>query len=134
MRVANKMLIGIDTLDYMTGSGNPYTATGLGLANMGFGATDAATWVQTSTYQALNHSVAPSEEALQCTDCHGSTARIDLKGDLGYQLKASEATVCSQCHEREDMMSFTSIHNEHDRYDCSWCHTFTRPERELRTP
>lgn len=134
MRVANSMLIGIDTLDYMTGSGDPYIATGLGLANMGFSATDAVQWVQTSTYQALNHSVAPAEDALGCTDCHGSTARIDLAGDLGYGLNGPTSEVCTQCHEDEDVRSFEWMHNEHDRYDCSWCHEFSRPERSLRMP
>lgn len=134
MRTANKMLIGIDTLDYMTGSGDPYTATRLGLANMGFAQTDAIQWVQTSTYGALNHSIAPAEDTLQCADCHESTARIDLQGDLGYGLKGSTSSVCTQCHGSENVPSFTSVHDRHDNYDCSWCHTFSRPERGLRMP
>ncbi|MHB9003630.1 MAG: chitobiase/beta-hexosaminidase C-terminal domain-containing protein, partial [Coriobacteriia bacterium] len=133
MRVANRMLVGIDTFDYMVGSGSPYTATGLGLAKMGFGSTDTVEWVKTSTYQALNHSVPPSTNALQCADCHESTTRIDLTGDLGYALKGPQSTVCVQCHGAEDALSFTTVHQKHSRYDCSFCHTFSRPERGLRT-
>ncbi len=138
MRSQNRSLVAIDTLDYMTGSGNPNTATSLGLQNMGFPGTDSVQWVRTSTYQALNHQVAPESTALECAECHGSTARLDLQGDLGYGLKGSEATVCTQCHDREsDQLSFTSVHNKHvnDKgYDCSWCHSFSRPERGLRRP
>jgi hypothetical protein len=60
---------------------------------------------------------------------------MDLKGELGYQLKAPESRVCTQCHGREEKESFSAIHEEHVRekkYDCSHCHTFSRPERNLR--
>jgi len=133
MRAANRMLVGIDTFDYMMGSGSPYTATRLGLAQMGFASGDTVEWVRTSTYQALNHSVPPSENALQCADCHDSTTRIDLKADLGYALKGAQSAVCTQCHGSKDALSFTKVHEKHSRYDCSFCHTFSRPERGLRT-
>jgi len=137
MRSANRMLVALNTLDYMTGSGNPYTATSLGLQGMGYLGTDSVQWVRTSTYQALNHQVAPKSTALGCTDCHGSSARLDLQS-LGYGLKGSEATVCTQCHDSEDdTLSFTSVHDKHVKdkgYDCSWCHSFSRPERGLRRP
>ena len=63
---------------------------------------------------------------------------MDLQGELGYGLNASEAAVCSQCHEAEEPEEpgYRWIHEEHVReegYDCSWCHTFSRPERGLRT-
>jgi len=32
----------------------------------------------------LNHMVAPKENALKCTDCHGEKSRLDWKA-LGYQ-------------------------------------------------
>ncbi len=133
MRAANRMLVGIDTLDYMIGSGNPYTATGIGLTKMGFASTDAVDWVKTSTYQALNHSVPPATDALQCADCHGSTTRMNLKADLGYALKGPESTVCVQCHNAKSPMTFAAVHSRHARYECSFCHTFSRPERGLRT-
>ena len=60
---------------------------------------------------------------------------MDLKGALGYQLKASESRVCTQCHGREDDEGFYDLHEEHvaeEGYDCSHCHIFSRPERNLR--
>jgi len=61
---------------------------------------------------------------------------MDLQADLGYALKGSESEVCTQCHESEDSMSFTEVHDKHVRSkgkDCSVCHTFSRPERGLST-
>jgi hypothetical protein len=60
---------------------------------------------------------------------------MDLKGELGYHLKASESKVCSQCHGKEDPEGFRDMHEEHveeEKYDCSHCHAFSRPERNLR--
>ncbi len=57
---------------------------------------------------------------------------------LGYTLKGPESVVCTQCHEQEDdNLNFTKLHNKHvtdKQYDCQWCHTFSRPERNLRQP
>ncbi|CAB1070817.1 hypothetical protein D1AOALGA4SA_1048 [Olavius algarvensis Delta 1 endosymbiont] len=50
----------------------------------------------TDTFQLLNHQISPASEVLPCSDCHGKSARMDLTGELGYQLKASESTVCTQ--------------------------------------
>jgi hypothetical protein len=89
--------------------------------------------VETDTFQMLNHQVSPSYRALQCTDCHGGTQRIDLAG-LGYALKGSEATVCSQCHGQKSVGDFASVHRRHvdnERIECSTCHNFSRPERGL---
>lgn len=138
MRTANRMLVALNTLEYMMGSGSPYTATSLGLQGMGYLGTDSVQWVRTSTYQALNHQVAPKTTALACTSCHGSTARMNLQGSLGYGLKGARTTVCTQCHEYPDeTLSFYEVHDKHvteERYDCSWCHGFSRPERGLRRP
>ena len=55
---------------------------------------------------------------------------------LGYGLKGDPARICTQCHEREDdQLSWQKVHDKHvtdKKYDCSFCHTFTRPERGLR--
>ncbi len=138
MRTFGSVLIALDTNEYMNRSGDPVLATTKGLFNMGFSMTDAWTWVKTDTYQLLNHEVPPaSGNALTCNSCHGSTARMDLKGKLGYGLKGPRSTVCVQCHEAEDdALSFTSMHDKHVKdkgYDCSFCHSFSRPERGLRT-
>ncbi len=81
--------------------------------------------------------MSPASAALDCSNCHGSTTRMDLQGELGYQLKADRNTVCTQCHGNESYDSFTRVHDKHvrdTRYDCSWCHEFSRPERGLRMP
>jgi cytochrome c553 len=59
---------------------------------------------------------------------------MDLPGELGYQLKSSEATVCAQCHNRKENKGFFEVHARHvssKQLECNNCHTFTRPERGL---
>ncbi|MES9992290.1 MAG: hypothetical protein ABW098_10075 [Candidatus Thiodiazotropha sp.] len=99
---------------------------------------DSYTVKKVHTYQTINHGVEDSSAALECGSCHASLSggplRMDLANDLGYGLKASEAEVCTQCHENKGGMSFTKVHNKHvsDKgIDCSTCHNFTRPERGL---
>jgi hypothetical protein len=129
-------LIALNTFEYLKGSGDVNTAIAQGLTTMGYAADTPYDWVLTDTYQLLNHGISPASRALQCTDCHGGIDRMDLQGELGYQLKADPSVVCSQCHEREGNPSFSMVHDRHvrgERIDCSSCHTFTRPERGLRT-
>ena len=55
---------------------------------------------------------------------------MDLQGDLGYELKGTLQEVCSQCHNYKDPKGFSNDHNKHVttyRYNCSWCHNFSRP-------
>ena len=79
----------------------------------------------------------PKGNALTCTQCHTSTAtQMNLK-DMGYAMKGTQSTTCTQCHEKENIPSYTSLHKEHvteKKYDCSWCHNFSRPERGLTMP
>jgi len=94
------------------------------------------TSVAVHTYQTINHGVETIGSALDCNDCHASTARMNLQVDLGYALKGPESQVCTQCHGREDSMGFSGVHDRHVRRegkDCSVCHTFSRPERGLST-
>lgn len=92
------------------------------------------------TYQSINHGVEPESNALACGACHsslsGGPVRMDLQGELGYELKGPTSVVCRQCHGSESNMSFTKIHDKHvkdKRKDCSTCHNFSRPERGLST-
>lgn len=131
---ATGQLIAIDTSVYFQ-SADPDLATSAGLVNMGYTGAEAYNWITTDTFQLLNHQVSPASEALTCSDCHGGAARMDLAADLGYQLKGPQAQVCSQCHEEEDLEGFYDTHAEHvreEKFDCSYCHTFSRPERSLR--
>jgi DnaJ-class molecular chaperone len=93
--------------------------------------------VTSETYQLLTHEIAPKSSALTCASCHGTSAtQMNLRG-LGYTLKGPRSTVCTQCHGPEDdELNWQAMHDKHvkdKRYDCSFCHTFTRPERGLRT-
>jgi len=129
-------LIALDTSVFFA-TGDPIAATEQGLVNMGLSENEPYSWVETDTFQMLNHQVSTSGAALECNDCHGSTQRMDLQGELGYALKGPQSQVCYQCHGSKEDKSFTELHNKHvkdKRYDCSWCHSFSRPERGLRTP
>ncbi|MDH3327618.1 MAG: MopE-related protein [Desulfobulbaceae bacterium] len=133
--IADNTLIALDTFEYLKASGNVVTAIEKGLVNTGYSASEPYEWVDTDTYQLLNHGVNPSSEALQCSSCHGNTNRMDLQGELGYGLKGDRGTVCTQCHDIKEHKPFTTIHDIHVKdkgYDCSRCHTFSRPERSLR--
>jgi hypothetical protein len=127
MRDANGVLIALDTFEYLKGGGNVITSVKQGLENMGYSAADTYSWVETDTYQMLNHGIAPAANALQCSDCHGNTTRMDLPA-MGYAPKKPMSDLCNDCHELESG-SFTSIHSRHvdnEGYNCSVCHNFSR--------
>lgn len=133
---ARNTLLALDTSVYFS-TGDPDMATRSGLVNMGYASTETYEWKETDTYQLITHEIQPSSSALDCIDCHDSTARMDLQGELGYQLKGQEMVVCTECHryEQAEEPGYKWIHEEHvkeEQYDCSWCHTFSRPERNLR--
>ncbi|MBU1139350.1 MAG: hypothetical protein KKD01_16165 [Proteobacteria bacterium] len=131
-------LIALDTSVYFSG-GDPVAAVRSGLKNMGYPEGDLYKWVETDTMQLITHEVPPASQALSCNACHDNTARMDLNS-LGYGLKNSRQVVCTQCHGQEDNKGgaeYLWIHDKHvndKRYDCSWCHGFSRPERGLRMP
>ncbi len=131
-------LIALDTSVYFA-TGDSYTATISGLENMGLPSTTPFSWVETDTYQLITHEIMPASGALKCSDCHESKSRMDLQGKLGYALKGPKSSVCIQCHENEeeedDKSGYRWIHDKHvddKKYDCSWCHNFSRPERNLK--
>jgi len=144
------MLIAIDTSKYWAMPVPPYAPTqadisatvAAGLMNMGYSATTPFSWVTTDEYQLITHEVpTASNNVLACTQCHiNSTAtQMKLQTDLGYGLKKPTSDLCNDCHGLQSYTSsyssFTSIHSRHvdsQRYDCSRCHNFSRPERGLR--
>ena len=103
------------------------------------GLTGSYTLVNVHTFQTINHGVEDDNNALSCAECHasystGSPPRIDLQGELGYELKGPKEQVCTQCHGREDDEGFVKVHNEHvteEHIECASCHNFSRPERNL---
>ena len=130
MTSGSKQLIALDIAIYNS-TGDPDAAVRQGLVNMGFDEDVEYEWVTTETYQLITHEVPPSSEALSCDDCHDSNERIDLR-TFGYAIKDSESVICRQCHGSE-RSGFSSVHSRHVgrySYDCSWCHTFSRPERD----
>jgi len=90
-------------------------------------------WVNTRAEQLITHGVEPATNALTCNNCHNGGTQVDFDS-LGYGLKGPVNQVCVQCHESEDMPSFSSVHKIHvtdENKDCSNCHNFSRPERGL---
>lgn len=76
----------------------------------------------------LYDEVAPKEQALTCTSCHGGT-RLDFDA-LGYTPLTTRngQPLCSSCHGARTA-SFSTIHSVHvteRRYDCSTCHGFSK--------
>jgi hypothetical protein len=133
---AEPTLIALDTAVFFA-TADAAAAVEAGLVNMGLPAGTPYAWIETDTFQMLNHEVSPSEQALQCADCHGSTARMELQGELGYAPKDELTVLCVQCHEWKSPKSFVETHDKHvkdKRKDCSWCHGFSRPERGLQLP
>jgi hypothetical protein len=130
-------LLALDTSVYFS-TGNVQSAIQSGLVNMGYQPNASYSWVETDTMQLLTHEVAPASAGLACTACHNNTSRMDLTGALGYQLKGPRSTVCTQCHEMksfEGTSEYLAVHDKHVRskkYDCNWCHDFSRPERGLK--
>lgn len=132
---SNQLLALNTSIFFVQGQLDP--AVRSGLVNMGFPENEPYTMVLTDTFQTLNHEVMPRNQALSCTDCHGSATRMDLKA-MGYALKNTMSKVCSQCHsfKSKSTPDFFRIHTKHvstEKLDCSSCHTFSRPERNLRT-
>ena len=135
-------LIAMDTYEYLKGSGNVITSVENGLENMGHSRDTAYRWITTDTYQLINHGI-DEHDILRCNDCHANTNRMDLKGELGYELKGTMNEVCTQCHKQHQVNRFMSdpekyafykVHNKHvegKNLDCSNCHNFSRPERNL---
>ncbi len=96
--------------------------------------------VPTYELQTINHGVQTT--TLNCVSCHGDASGYPGSGarvmqpvaELGYALKGTSQAVCTQCHEYESPQNFKTTHEKHRRYDCSWCHSFSRPERGLTLP
>ena len=132
---ATQKLIALDTSVFFA-TGNPEQAISSGLTNMGLSPTEPYSWVTTDEFLMLNHEVMPSDGALSCNQCHGTTDRINFQ-QLGYVLKGPRSSVCTQCHELENETDYFEIHDEHrsEGVDCSSCHSFSRvPGAPTGTP
>ena len=131
MASAPAALVAVDTSVFFK-TGDLAAATVAGLANMGLSTTQPTSMVTTDTYQLITHTVTPAANVLQCAECHSSTATQMSLPALGYVLKGTISSVCSQCHSARQSPGWQSVHDIHvtqRHYDCSRCHSFTRPER-----
>ncbi|MBI5583356.1 MAG: choice-of-anchor D domain-containing protein [Deltaproteobacteria bacterium] len=130
------MLIAADTAVYFA-QGNYDAAVKAGLVNMGYPNTTAYRTIETDTFQLITHEVRPQGNALTCAQCHTTAATQMNLRSMGYTMKGTQSTTCTQCHGSQSIPSYTSLHNRHvssQGYDCSYCHNFSRPERGLRRP
>jgi hypothetical protein len=128
-------LIAIDTSVFFA-TADSDAAVKQGLVNMGYTTTEPYSWVTTDAYQLITHTVPPRTSALACTSCHETTSQLNLPA-LGYAKKADLSVICTQCHALKSYRGFQSNHDRHvgtRRFDCSWCHSFSRPERGLTRP
>ena len=91
-------------------------------------------FVDTDRYMGLFHEVAPKENALSCTDCHGGSERLDFEA-LGYTPNDTYngKPLCASCHKDKSAAwsasdFFPKVHGKHvnDKHlDCIKCHVFT---------
>lgn len=128
---SSSRIVQFDVLwQFMTGKYEEAAARGVAF----MGLTGSYSWVNTSADQLITHGVEPKANALQCATCHDTNTQMDLQA-LGYTMKGTTAQVCSQCHREKrysgDYIGFHDRHVNTRGNDCSWCHTFTRPERGL---
>lgn len=94
-------------------------------------------FARTERFMGLFHEVAPSGEALSCTDCHSGRGRMDFKA-LGYSPKQTYngKALCAGCHRDESgewdaNELFKKVHEKHvedKKYDCSKCHGFSKAQ------
>lgn len=118
--------------NFMTGKYEEAAARGVAF----MGLSGSYSWVHTTAEQLITHGVAPEDDALACAACHNDGPQMDLQA-LGYTLKGPTSSVCTQCHGPKETKPFYTLHNKHvtdKKYDCVWCHTFSRPERGLKLP
>jgi hypothetical protein len=125
---------------FMTGCYDEAATSGLSY----IGESGAYTWTQNKAFQLITHGVAAATTANNCSKCHGDTrANLDptttSKMDkLGYALKDVPAKICSQCHAQKTPRTHEAMHGHLNKgskgIDCYFCHTFTRPERNLCSP
>ncbi|WP_246044628.1 chitobiase/beta-hexosaminidase C-terminal domain-containing protein [Geomonas ferrireducens] len=138
--LANGKVVTISTATFFA-TGNYDQAVKDGMVYMGLPSTTAYSTVTTDELQVLNHQVPPATgNVLACAACHPNASATQLKliTNMGYALKAAQSVVCVQCHTLKaysgDYVSFHGRHVDTRGNDCSWCHSFSRPEKGLKMP
>lgn len=137
--LANGKLVTLSTATFFA-TANYDQAVRDGLVYMGYPSTTAYSTVTTDEYQVLNHQVPTATgNVLACAACHPNSTATQMKliTDLGYGTKKPLSDLCNDCHSLRSYSDYIDIHSRHvdsKRYDCSWCHNFSRPERGLTMP
>ena len=131
LHTSTSRIVQFDVLwQFMTGKYEEAAARGVSF----MGLTGSYQWVNTKAEQLITHGVEPKANALTCAACHDTNTQMNLQ-TMGYTLKGTTAAVCSQCHREKrysgDYLGFHDRHVNTRGNDCSWCHTFSRPERGL---
>jgi hypothetical protein len=137
-------LIALDTFEYLKVSGDVAASIESGLASTGYPTHTPYDWIDTDTFQMINHGVNPVGNVADCSQCHGS-GEVDLDNDsmldlMGYGLKGPKEQVCNQCHDGTKKLPRTwdRMHSRVDKgstgIGCYFCHDFERPERNLCNP
>ncbi|TKB50562.1 hypothetical protein FCL40_05270 [Ferrimonas sediminicola] len=142
MTSADGRMIALDTFEYLKASGDVSKAIENGLSNMGYPINEPYEWIETDTFQMINHGVNPASEVADCTQCHEET--LDLSTDskldaMGFKLKGPKEQVCNQCHDGTKNLPRTwdRMHNHVQKgsgIGCYFCHDVKRPERNLCDP
>jgi hypothetical protein len=136
-------LVMLDTFEYLAVSGDVVASIESGLVNTGYPADTPVDWVETDTFQMINHGVSPADAVADCTQCHMEAVDLDVDSMLdvmGYRLKGAKEQVCNQCHDGTKKLPRTwdRMHNHVDKgstgIGCLFCHDFERPERGLCSP
>jgi len=142
--LSDNTLLMLDTYEYLKASGDAVASIESGLVNTGYSASEPYGWVETDTYQMINHGVSPATAVADCGQCHGDGV-LDVDTDsmldvMGYRLKGPKDQVCNQCHDGTKKLPRTwdKMHNHVDKgtggIGCYFCHDVQRAERGLCDP
>ncbi|MFN2169617.1 MAG: hypothetical protein ACK2U9_25575, partial [Anaerolineae bacterium] len=143
INLSDNTLVMLDTFEYLKVSGDAVASIESGLINTGYPVNTSYDWVETDTYQMINHGVNPADAVAACDQCHMESVDLDLDSMLdvmGYRLKGPKEQVCNQCHDGSKKLPRTwdRMHSHVDKgstgIGCFFCHDFERPERNLCSP
>ncbi|NCQ52018.1 hypothetical protein GW796_09010 [archaeon] len=130
MTIGSNIIIPLNTKIFFA-TADTEAAIKSSLELMGLSVDTPYEWIIADTYQALNHQVSPSSDALTCKQCHvGGTNNVNLQS-LGYAPTLPISSCSISCHsankakewELDNFSDFKDHHEKHKRYSCNKCHT-----------
>jgi len=114
---------------FQTGCFDEAATSGLGY----IGESGAYTWTDNKAFQLITHGVAPKTTANTCTKCHSGTidtSTLSKLDKIGYKTPKPTSDLCNDCHSSKTNNDYYWVHDYHVRskgYNCSRCHSFSRP-------